>query len=187
MDVGTDYWVVVRNMVILGAGLGLTFPCLNLAAQNAVNLNQMGVATSLVQFIRSIGATLFAAILGSVLVNSYSPALMEVLPSQVSTGIPAEHLARINNPQALLDPHAAEAIREMMAQLGPAGDAEIVLGSIKLALSASIHNVFFTAALVMTLACFLTIVMRDVPLRRTFAPEPEPSEKPLVAQPAPAD
>jgi EmrB/QacA subfamily drug resistance transporter len=185
MDVNTDYWVVVRNMIVLGFGMGATFPCFNLAAQNAVELRQIGVVTALVQFIRSIGATVFATVLGSMLAGSYAPALQQALPAQVRQSLPPEQIAQISNPQALLNPEAADAIRSAVAQLGAAGaaNADAVLTAIRLALAASLHNVFLASAVIMTIACFVTLLMGDVPLRRSYGHEAESPEKSLVPQP----
>ena len=66
----TDYTTTVRNMVVIGIGLGPVMPVFTLASQSAVRVDQIGVATSLTQFARSIGGTLGTAIFGSVLVNS---------------------------------------------------------------------------------------------------------------------
>jgi MFS family permease len=185
MDVHTDYWVVVRNMIILGFGMGATFPCFNLAAQNAVELRQIGVVTALVQFIRSIGATVFAMILGSMLAASYAPALQQALPPQVRQNLPPEQIAQVSNPQALLNPEAADAIRGAMSQLGAVGvaNADAVLAAIRLALASSLHNVFLASAVIMTIACFVTLLMGDVPLRRSYAREAEVGEKSLLPQP----
>src|ERR1700687_4889751 len=47
MGPDTDYLTVVRNMIIVGMGLGPTMPVFTLAAQNAVKLAQLGVVTAL--------------------------------------------------------------------------------------------------------------------------------------------
>src|SRR5438105_1765886 len=61
MGPNTDYLTVVRNMIIIGIGLGPTMPVFTLAAQNAVKMSQLGVVTSMTQFSRSIGSTLGVA------------------------------------------------------------------------------------------------------------------------------
>jgi len=63
----TGYPFLVLAMVVLGAGAGFLVGTLNLAAQNAAHLSEMGVVTSFVQFSRSMGATLGSAVLGSIL------------------------------------------------------------------------------------------------------------------------
>src|SRR6266571_536923 len=73
MGPDTDYVIVVRNMMIVGLGMGPTMPVFTLAAQNAVQMSQLGVVTSLTQFARSIGSTLGVAIFGTILTNRFAP------------------------------------------------------------------------------------------------------------------
>jgi hypothetical protein len=51
----------------MGIGSGFLVGTLNLAAQNAARLSEMGVVTAFSQYSRSMGATLGSAILGSIL------------------------------------------------------------------------------------------------------------------------
>src|SRR5439155_11682267 len=87
MGPDTDYLTVVRNMVIVGVGLGPTMPVFTLAAQNAVSMSQLGVVTSLTQFARSIGSTLGAAISGTALTNRFAPAVVAALPPDVRAAL----------------------------------------------------------------------------------------------------
>jgi len=182
MGPDTDYPTIVRNMVVFGLGLGATMPCFNLAAQNAVGMGQIGVATSLVQFLRSIGGTIGAAVLGTMLTNGFSGSLHDALPSSVVGSLSPERLAQLSNPQAILNPQAAEAIRQSFLQLGPQGAAafDALLVAIRIALASSLHSVFLTGAVLMGLGIVVTALMKDTPLRRTFAPE-QPAAEPAVA------
>src|SRR5207344_174443 len=58
MNVSTTNAVAARNMVIAGVGLGMMMQIFVLAVQNSVPVREMGVATALTQFGRSIGATI---------------------------------------------------------------------------------------------------------------------------------
>ncbi len=171
MHADTDYATVARNIVIIGFGVGATMPCFNLAAQNAVGLNQLGVVTALTQFLRSIGATVGAAILGSMLVNRFPSELQRVLPPAVVAAMPPGQMERISNPQALLNPEAAELIRKSFAEAGPqAGPLfEPVIAAIKVALAGSLHDVFMTCGIILTVAGVVTLFLPDLMLRRTFA------------------
>jgi EmrB/QacA subfamily drug resistance transporter len=62
-----------RDMVIAGVGLGMMMQIFVLSIQNSVGRAQMGAATALSQFSRSIGATLGVALMG-VIVNQQLPA-----------------------------------------------------------------------------------------------------------------
>ncbi|MGB8510741.1 MAG: MDR family MFS transporter, partial [Pyrinomonadaceae bacterium] len=59
-------WLYI-DLVLIGAGLGLTMLTLLIAVQQAVPRAQLGVATSLNQFARSIGGAVGVAVMGAVL------------------------------------------------------------------------------------------------------------------------
>ncbi|HHO56311.1 MAG TPA: DHA2 family efflux MFS transporter permease subunit, partial [Trueperaceae bacterium] len=63
-DVG--YWTVSLYMVIIGLGLGPSFPLYTLAVQNAVDDSKLGQATSSTQFFRQMGGVIGVAIMGAV-------------------------------------------------------------------------------------------------------------------------
>jgi MFS family permease len=73
MNVHTTNGQAARNMVVAGVGLGLMMQVFVLTVQNAVPRTQIGSATALTQFARSIGATLGVTIMG-VIVNQGLPA-----------------------------------------------------------------------------------------------------------------
>ncbi len=187
MGADTDYATVARNIVVVGFGMGATMPCFNLAAQNAVGLNQLGVVTALTQFLRSIGATVGAAILGSMLVNRFAPELQRALPPAVVAALPPGRMQQFSNPQALLNPDAAELIRQSLAQAGPQAAPlfEPVMAAIKVALAGSLHDVFLSCGVILTLAGLLTLFLPDMKLQNTFAEETEADvPTPLAARSA---
>jgi EmrB/QacA subfamily drug resistance transporter len=67
------YVYLIVAMVILGVGSGFLVGTLNLAAQNAARISQMGVVTSFSQYSRALGGTLGSALLGSVLILQLGP------------------------------------------------------------------------------------------------------------------
>jgi hypothetical protein len=67
MGPGTEYTVVARNLVVVGLGLGAALAAFVVAAQNAVPVEQAGMATALSTFARALGGTLASAALGGVL------------------------------------------------------------------------------------------------------------------------
>jgi EmrB/QacA subfamily drug resistance transporter len=72
MDVHTTNGVAARNMVIAGIGLGMMMQIFVLSVQNSVARREMGSATALTQFARSIGSTLGVTLMG-VIVNQNLP------------------------------------------------------------------------------------------------------------------
>ena len=69
MGVGTSLAVAGVWMLIVGAGIGLTMQVLVIAAQNAVDYRDLGVATSTVAFFRSLGGAVGVALFGAILAN----------------------------------------------------------------------------------------------------------------------
>lgn len=65
----TPRMVMMGELVLIGAGLGLTMLTLLIASQHSVAREQLGITTSLNQFSRSIGGALGVAVLGALLAN----------------------------------------------------------------------------------------------------------------------
>jgi MFS family permease len=89
MDVNTSYGVTVRNMIVLGVGLGCTMPVFNLAVQNAVSPRDVGVATSSLQFLRSMGGSVGGAVFGALLTAQLAAHHVGMRPDQL-VGLPLE-------------------------------------------------------------------------------------------------
>jgi hypothetical protein len=69
----------VRDLVLLGTGIGITLPLYLNSAQASVGPRLVGVATSQVQFFRQVGGTIGVAVLGSL--------LSARLPAQAGAGV----------------------------------------------------------------------------------------------------
>ncbi|MFU8947702.1 MDR family MFS transporter [Mycetocola zhadangensis] len=63
----TPFILVGIYMAVLGAGLGMLMQNLVLVVQNAIEVKNLGVATSAVTFFRSLGGTIGVSVLGSIL------------------------------------------------------------------------------------------------------------------------
>jgi EmrB/QacA subfamily drug resistance transporter len=63
----TPRMVMIVELILIGAGLGLVMLTLLIASQHSVPREQLGITTSLNQFSRSIGGALGVAILGAML------------------------------------------------------------------------------------------------------------------------
>jgi hypothetical protein len=60
---------VTRDIIIIGAGLGVTFPLTLVVVQAGLPHQLVGVATSQITFWRSLGGTIGTAVLGAILTN----------------------------------------------------------------------------------------------------------------------
>src|SRR5690606_31059886 len=87
MQLGPDDTLpaLLVRMVLIGAGIGSSMQTYTLAVQNAVPYRDMGVATSAVQFARSVGSTVGVALMGTILGTS----LRDQLPRHLPPGLDA--------------------------------------------------------------------------------------------------
>jgi EmrB/QacA subfamily drug resistance transporter len=98
MDAGTSVGLSGLEMFVLGLGLGMVMQVLVLAVQNAVEYEQLGVATSGATLFRSIGGSIGTAVLGSIFTNRLddvlaangAPAGVGTLDPSALNGLPAE-------------------------------------------------------------------------------------------------
>jgi MFS family permease len=166
MGVSTSYSLVLVNMMVVGVGLGMTLPVFNLAVQNAVDIKQVGVATSSLQFLRSIGGSLGTAVFGAVLSTQFGSAFQEALPRDIASRIPAAMLTAFANPQALMDPNMASRMNAdpaMLEQLRP------VMTAVKTSLSVSLHDVFLMGTVIAAAGIVFAQLVVDMPLRQSNA------------------
>lgn len=84
----TSRLILMIDVLVLGAGMGLSMLALLLAVQHGVDRSLLGIATSLNQFSRSIGAAVGVALMGAIL--SRSMAGMD-LPAGLQTLNPTVH------------------------------------------------------------------------------------------------
>jgi EmrB/QacA subfamily drug resistance transporter len=69
IDATTSMWLIGLYMAVLGLGVGMLMQNLVLAAQNDVPARELGSATSVLSFFRSLGGTIGVSALGAVLAN----------------------------------------------------------------------------------------------------------------------
>ncbi len=183
MDVSTSFARAVGYIVVLGVGLGATFPTFTLAVQNSVPFRLMGISTSALQFYRSVGGMLGLAVLGALMASRFASKLEDTVPENVSAALPPGQLDAIkDNPQALVDPSAVDRLSAGFAQAGPDGGqiVQALLGSLKSALAGAIGDVFTLSAVVIALSLLVSLFLRNPgPLspqaRRDSAPVKEHS------------
>ncbi len=173
-----SYGKIVRNMVVLGFGLGVTMPIFPLAVQNAVPHEIVGVASSASQFFRSMGGALGSAVFGALLANRFAPSFQAALPSHILQSIPPSTLDRIENPQALLNPETAISIQQAINIPGMSGQAvtQQVLVAIRAALATSLQDVFVVSTCIMIAATLILLLLRDIPLRHSNRQAPSTAE-----------
>jgi EmrB/QacA subfamily drug resistance transporter len=153
MDAHTDNRTVIRNMVLLGVGLGVGMQTFTLIVQNSVSRQDLGVATATTQLFRSIGSAIGVAIMGTLLTQG--------LRADVPRHLPAGALAAMKASGRSLD--AASALDpSLMAKLPPA-----ILAGIRAGMADALHSVFVAGLPFMALAIVAALFIPEVPLRKT--------------------
>jgi EmrB/QacA subfamily drug resistance transporter len=172
VDPSTSPWRVALDIVVIGAGLGMTFPLTIVAVQSALPREFLGVATSQVQFWRNLGGTIGSAILGSILARQLLPNIDArvaalSLPPQVKQSLPLG--AGGSSPQQLFDPARLAQVR---ASLPPqvAAMFDQVMNASRLGLADSLHQLFAIGAAILVIALVATLFLREVPLRGRTQP-----------------
>ncbi len=136
-------------MFVLGLGLGLVMQVLVLAVQNAVDYEDLGVATSGATLFRSIGGAVGTSILGSIFSNRLSSELASALPRSASGSVSTA--ATHANPAAL-------------KKLPPQIHAAYIH-----AFTNALSTVFVVAAGVAAFAFLLSWALEQRPLRDSIA------------------
>jgi hypothetical protein len=162
---------VLIAMLVLGLGMGFGMALYTLIVQNAMP-GKIGQSTAALTFFRSIGGTIALAAMGSILNTAYLPAFQGALPASIKQAAAAspkvaQFLGIFNNPQILLQPGVEAQLRAGAAQQGPAGLAVFnqVIESVKIGLTAGIHNVFLMSVVIMVVGTIAVLFLKEIPLR----------------------
>jgi hypothetical protein len=184
LDVSSTPATVALYLAVTGLGLGWLMPTANLAVQSTVDRRILGVATSATQFIRSIGATVGTAVIGSIVTKGYAEGLVANAPPRA----PQRLVAALENPQALVSEGAREALSRL-ASTFPGGEQLVgqVIRAARESLSNSIHHglvvVLFASAFAIIAALLMKNIRMEAISTKTAAPgdRAERDQEPLVA------
>ena len=179
---------VTAALVIIGAGLGLTFPLYLNAVQSAVDKRFLGVVSSNIQFFRNMGGTIATAIFGSILANRLGPNVQDQinklnLPPTFTSSIKLP--SGVGGAQQLFNAaHLAATRASLPAAARPLFDQFIA--AVKIGLAVTMHEVFLIALVAVLITVVATLFMPNVPLLASKrqpgaaigeeSPVPEPEE-----------
>jgi hypothetical protein len=146
LTVSTSLPVADLYMLVLGLGLGFVMQVLILAVQNAVDYENLGVATSTATLFRSMGGTIGVPIFGAVFSNRLASELATRLPPDVAARLPSRlGPAQIQAlPDAIREPYIAS-------------------------YAAAIRPMFLIAAGIAAVGFLVSWLLQEQPLRETVA------------------
>ncbi|MEU0356851.1 MFS transporter [Streptomyces cyaneofuscatus] len=166
----TEYWHVAVYMFVMGLGIGMMMQNLVLATQNQVAPEDLGSASSVVTFFRSLGGAIGVSALGAVLGNRVTQYVKEGLTALGPEGAKLGHGGTGGGGIPDLD-KLPEPFRVVM---------EAAYGH-------GVGDVFLYAAPCALVAFIVTLFIKEVALKTSAANDaPESPETPAVEAPVPA-
>ncbi|CAM3483314.1 MDR family MFS transporter [Nocardioides dubius] len=159
-DHNTPIWHISVFMVLMGLGQGALMQNVVLVVQNTVDVKDIGAASGVVSFFRSLGGTVGIAVLGAVLANRVAETSAVSIGDLVKSGELTPKEAAVVAGSGLdfnaMPPSAVEAIRHAY------GD--------------DIGLIFVVAASIAVISLLAIWRMPKAELRTTIAKQPQPAE-----------
>lgn len=175
-------------MALLGAGLGVVMPVMNLSVQNEFKQHDLGVATSSSQLFRSLGSTIGVAMFGAMLTAGVANGLAGVqndpYVKQLAQSEEVKQIGNLENSDTLLNlnmPDIKQKITDGFEQnvaMLPIPDAakqkvedqflaqqNDYAYKVTHAFSDSLQQIFRVSAVLMLLAAVLVFMIKEKPLK----------------------
>lgn len=178
---GPDVSYVMINvyMILAGLGAGPGMPLFTLAIQNAVDVRLVGQATSAAQFFRQIGATVGAAVMGTVLASTLvlSFSVMD-LPAAWSARSDATVEELVSSGGADLPGRITAVYEQLAAEAETAGEAADlaaqgtalslrVMTEVRDAFALATRRIYLLTVVIVAIATALVLRIPELPLRTT--------------------
>jgi len=165
-------WGAVVGMIVVGLGLGFTVQTYIVAAQNVVERRLIGVATSTLTLLRTLGATFGVTILGLLLTHY----LRDELPKRIAPGPLAAILA---NP--FIDGHLDRIPSLLLRKDFLASASPATIDGIKVAYSHGMTAIFLTGCGLAFLSFVVTLFLPAVRLKTSaeYHEAPVPAVEPI--------
>jgi hypothetical protein len=139
----------------------LAIPSFNVAAQNAFSRKQLALVSSSMQFFRNMGATIGISIFGCVMNTTLARGFAELDLS----GVPPQLANAVINPRMLSNREGISEIRiHIPSNLLPLFDE--LLGKARTIMADSLHWIFAVGLAVALLSLLITLMLKELPLRR---------------------
>ncbi|WP_020670814.1 MDR family MFS transporter [Amycolatopsis nigrescens] len=147
LDAHTGYPLAAAYMLVLGAGVGCTMQVPMIVVQSTADYRDLGVATSGVSFLRTMGSSFGVAIFGTIYAGS--------LPDNLAAALASNPLPAGVDPRVAQSPQGLHALPEAVR-------APIIGAYVD-----TLQMMFLLAAPVGVLALLVALLLKQVPLRDT--------------------
>ena len=174
LDAQTSAVDIIWRLVLFGGGLGLLYPSLMVAAQNALPQSMLGTISGATQFFEEIGAIIGVTLVGALVTGR--------LTSELAARLPAD-LAEHADPTQLL---SEEASAGLLAELGEEGFGEVI-AALPEALAVAITSNFWISVAAGVVALITVLTLREKRLRtgeHDLPDFPDKSDEPDEAGPS---
>ena len=167
VGVGISGSMMMLDLVLVGAGLGTTFPVYMISVQNAFPHRILGVVTSSIQFFRSMGGAIGAAVFGSFL-GLRLDAYLAHLPAEVKSSA-AQLTGALSDPLTLLN---AGGLSNMKPPSGAVasplpGTGQSSFEILRQAFGSAMQEVYLLATLLLLVSLAIAYYLKEIPLRKS--------------------
>ncbi|WP_030041878.1 MDR family MFS transporter, partial [Streptomyces resistomycificus] len=153
MRYDTDYWKIAIFMAVMGLGIGMMMQNLVLSTQNQVAPADLGAASSTVTFFRSLGGAMGVSALGAVMAHRITDYVKDGLTD--------------------LGPKYASAASDAGSGTSSIPDMDALPAPLRTVMESAyghgIADVFLIAGAMALIAFFVTLFIKEVPLRTSGA------------------
>ena len=164
LDRGSTQVQVGVMVFVIGLGLGMTMPVLVLVVQNASPHRDIGMVSAATNFVRSLGGTIGAAVMGAIYAGG--------LNSSLETKVTPSQLAALPDPDKLLgSPQQIRAIQDPS-----------IIDAVLDSFTVGVQRCFIVGAPVIAFGVLAALLVRQIPLRDRIRSEEERAEATVVEE-----
>lgn len=163
------HWMML-DLVLVGAGLGTTFPVYMISVQNAFPHHILGVVTASIQFFRSMGGAIGAALFGTFLTLRLD-AYFAHLPAELRSSA-SELTNALSDPMTLLNSGGLSNMKPesvtATSSLQSAGQASFEI--LRQAFGAAMQELYLFGTALLLVALAIAYYLKEIPLRKSNLP-----------------
>jgi EmrB/QacA subfamily drug resistance transporter len=165
---GTPHAMLVAALACGGVGLGFVLNNMNIFGQEIGGKAHFGIVTALMQSTRMVGGMFGTAAVGTLVAHHYAAGAAQLMAAADPAGRHPEWLARLSDPQVLVD---ASARGSLMADMARAPvDAAVLISASREQLVSAIHAGLWMTGVAVVLAIVLMRRIADVRLSQSPPP-----------------